>query len=908
MQVDQQTALPDWLILIGKWGDSIEGHALIYHSLDSAAVAQLLWQQGLTPGARRQFAQWLSLPEADCGRLLAFWTSLHDIGKATPSFQKKHKPTQSELERRGFTFPPLAQTEIRHHSLLSQWILQDFAADLNIQPAGVFNQFRYAIGGHHGVFHFQEDFEETLAPSRNLGTQPGAAARWRSTRREFFNALSGLLAPPAVPAFNLAQTESNALFNLLTGFFVAADWIASQDNLFPYQPALPRLEDYWALAQQRALAALTNTGWIGWQPDHAFREFNQLFPFPPRPLQQMVLDSAESLQNPFLMIIEAPTGCGKTEAALIAAERAIQKDGLRGCYIAMPTQATSNQMFNRMKEFLQKRYPQQTNINLQLAHGNALINEDFQEMQLSAVDGIEGSLSGNVNALEWFLPRKRTLLAPFGVGTVDQTFLSVLRTRHSFLRLFGLHRKVIIFDEVHAYDTYMQKIFQQLLAWLRAIGSSVILLSATLPHATRLALLTAFQPAAVVQSTQAAYPRLSINDGKTITTASLGAFPNRTVHLQTISRDSQTWPELLREKLAAGGCAAIICNTVDRAQQVYQQLSTAALVEKEDLFLLHARMPYCWREQKETKILTRFGKQSQPAVHPRRGIVVATQIIEQSLDLDFDLLISDLAPIDLLIQRIGRLQRHTGSPNAPLRPPLLAEPLCLINQPDPTAANELPGFGADEWVYDPVTLQRTYYCLVGRQSLSLPADSDALINQVYADDDLLACSPAQNQLMRLNYQKMLKDQAAEMVKAQNQLVGDVDSNAVLGNKSAYLKEEDQAISGAAQALTRNTVLPNVQLVCFIQQAGQTFLLDGMTPFDPNAVPHKEVLKHLLRSQVAVSKAAIVHHFIAQPPHAAWKRTPSLRLAHPLIFENGICRLNEKIVLSLDQDLGLVVIV
>ena len=136
MQADQQTALPDWQIFIGKWGDSIEGHALIYHSLDSAAVAQLLWQQGLTPGARQQFAQWLSLPEADCGRLLAFWTSLHDIGKATPSFQKKHKPTQSELERRGFTFPPLAQTEIRHHSLLSQWILQDFAADLNIQPGG----------------------------------------------------------------------------------------------------------------------------------------------------------------------------------------------------------------------------------------------------------------------------------------------------------------------------------------------------------------------------------------------------------------------------------------------------------------------------------------------------------------------------------------------------------------------------------------------------------------------------------------------------------------------------------------------------------------------------------------------------------------------------------------------------
>ncbi len=898
MTENTHDAVPDWMIFIGKWGESVTGHPLMYHLLDSAAVAGLLWQQGLTSGARQQFLNWLHLPEDESGQLLAYWTSLHDLGKATPTFQMKHAPTKSRLVELGFDFPTIPIADTCHHSLCSQWILEDFAGELNIQPLRYFNLFRFAIGGHHGTFHALEDQDQTLTRPTNLGSE-----RWRQARRSLFEELTGILNPPTPAGFALNQAERNAFFNLLTGFFVAADWISSQDDLFSYCPAQLPLEAYWNETQRRAKEALQKTGWIGWQPDGNRTDFPTLFGFKPYPLQSIVLQQAEQLQAPFLMIVEAPTGCGKTEAALITADRAIEAGDLRGCYIAMPTQATSNQMFGRMKKFLTNRYPTQE-INLHLVHGNAIIDKDFQETRISAVDGLEGSHEGNVHAQDWFLPHKRSLLAPFGVGTVDQTFLGVLRAKHSFLRLFGLYRKVIIFDEVHAYDMYMMKIFSQLLAWLRAIGSSVIILSATLPENTRLELLQAYQPVATVQSEQADYPRLSINDGQIIRTLSLGAYPDRTVRLERVPRDPQAWLEKLRQKLAAGGCAAVICNTVDRAQDIYRQIKDAGIVAEEDLFLLHARMPYCWRKQREDEILKKFGKLEGIATAPRRGIVVATQIIEQSLDLDFDLLITDLAPVDLLIQRIGRLQRHTNSAHPPIRPAALKEPVCLVCQQESVAADDLPDFEHDGGVYDPAILQRTYFALLPYQTLNLPSDSDVLINTIYADTPLASCSDAQNEEIRESLRKMLAEQDGEITTAQNRMIGDVDLSNVLGGKIAYLHEEDAATGEAARALTRNSVLPSVQLVCFVKQNEKICLLDEDYPFDPSAAPYGKALEHAMKSMVSLSKREVVNYFYAQPRVEAWMKFATLRMAHPVVFENGECPLGNGIRLVMDERTGI----
>lgn len=891
----------DWMSFIGKWGQKTAGHPLVYHLIDSAAVAAVLWEQALTAGAREQFSGWLQLPPEECGRLLIYWTSLHDLGKAAPSFQIKHPPTVDALKTLGFDFPTLTQAEIRHHSLLSQWALEDFASEINIRPIGAFNRFRYAIGGHHGSFHFQEDQVFSLARIKNLGN-----ARWQASRRRLFTALTRFFAPPAPPPLNFSQTASNAFFNLLTGFFVAADWISSQEDPFQYHPQKIALAAYWQRSLELARSSVARSGWLGWQPDDGRPGFTDLFGFQPYTLQQNILAAAESLQDPFLMIVEAPTGCGKTEAALTVADRAIRSSRLRGCYVAMPTQATSDQMFERTRSFLQKRFPTQR-INFQLVHGNALINEDFQRTRLAAVEDKEGSEEGSVNAMEWFLPRKRSLLAPFGVGTVDQTFLSVLRTRHAFLRLFGLHRKVIIFDEVHAYDMYMKEIFCRLLAWLRAVGSSVILLSATLPEGTRLELLEAFQPSARLDAPRAEYPRLSVNDGRAIHTLTLGEYKSRTVYLEKVLYAPQDWIGRLREKLAQGGCAAVICNTVDRAQEVYCRLKDARLVPDEDLFLLHARMPFGWRKSKEDAILHRFGKLKSLAAEPRRGIVVATQVIEQSLDLDFDLLVSDLAPIDLLIQRIGRLQRHTHSTYAPQRPATLRELLCLVCQPESPNENSLPVFENDRWVYHEAALQRTFFVLAPYDSIALPADSDHLINLVYSNEPLPACTTEQNNKIQSLHQKMLKKHDDAISKARNRLVGNVDESNALGGRSAYLKEDDPSVGRETQALTRDSIRPSVQLICFEKRDGQTYLLDGQHPFSPGSAPHGKALIHALRSQVAVSTWAAVDYFSRQPFNAAWRESPALRRAFPVVFEEGLYPLDNGHALLLQEQIGLRII-
>lgn len=899
-QQNQIEPLPDWMVFIGKWGDAEQGHPLVYHLLDSAAVAQLLWEKGLTPGARTQISTWLNIPEQDCGRLLAFWTSLHDLGKATPTFQSKHAPTRSKLEQLGYRFP---QGDICHHSLLSQWILNDFSAELNLQPLGIFNDFRFAIGGHHGVYHVSEDQENSLARRDNLG-----AENWQAARRALFMALQSLLCPPDVPQLQMNRTQRNAFFNLLTGFFVTADWISSQDDIFKYAEKQVSLPEYWQVTQKTAQDHMQANGWFSWQPTDAPLNFEHIFGFAAYPLQEIIVHTAQGMREPFLMIVEAPTGCGKTEAALMVAEQAIQSQGLRGAYVAMPTQATSNQMFTRTAAFLSKRYPALANINFQLIHGNALLNKSFLQMRLNSISDDDHKKEGNVNALEWFLPKKRSLLAPFGVGTVDQAFFSVLRTRHSFLRLFGLFRKVVIFDEVHAYDTYMMEIFKLLLPWLRALGTSVIILSATLPETTRRQLLQSYQYESADEIEPVAYPRLTYNDGKKRRSIALGSFPDRTIHLNKMDySDTDKILKKLHSQLEQGGCAAVVCNTVDRAQAIYKAIKAANTVAAEDLYLLHARMPFCWRAAQEEQILARFGKQTQAHTAPRRGIVVATQIIEQSLDLDFDLLVSDLAPIDLLIQRIGRLHRHSGGVCAPVRPANLAQPTCIVCQPADPAKDALPEFANDCFVYDPAVLQRTYFTLSQRKELVLPADSDSLINTVYANTALDYCTEQQNELICALIRKMEEDQSKKIQAAQNRLIEDVDLKTIFNGRAQYLREDDQTVAQDTQAMTRYMIQPSVQLVCFHLRDGQTVLVDEDTPLDIHAVPDAEQIIHCIKSMVSVSKREVVKYYLAQPKNAAWKKISALRFAHAVVFVNGTAALADGVTLKLTQELGLEVV-
>jgi CRISPR-associated endonuclease/helicase Cas3 len=324
-----------------------------------------------------------------------------------------------------------------------------------------------------------------------------------------------------------------------------------------------------------------------------------------------------------------------------------------------------------------------------------------------------------VEAQSWFAAKKRPLLAPFGVGTIDQSLLSVLQTKHWFVRLFGLSGKVVIFDEVHAYDAYMSTILERVLHWLAEVDCTVILLSATLPEAKRKAFAKAYSGRDDGEYKR--YPRITLARPRHYPNAETDSSPvcaeiameePRAVGLRFAMTDLPTLTATLSEQLTHGGCAAVISNTVNRSIEVYEHLRDN--LKDTECSLFHARTLQMWRREREEEVLRKFGKRDPQEKdsdgyfinpdRPPRAVLVATQVIEQSLDLDFDLMISEIAPIDLLLQRSGRLHRH------PRQRPAGLEKAQLIVLCDGEAAGPPPeSFGKSiEFVYDRYVLLRTW--------------------------------------------------------------------------------------------------------------------------------------------------------------------------------------------------------
>lgn len=575
-------------------------------------------------------------------------------------------------------------------------------------------------------------------------------------------------------------------------------------------------------------------------------------------------------------------------------------------YVAMPTQATSNQMYDRVKKFLQQRYPDDV-LNFHLVHSGALL-EDKKPVEAQGIsdDDNPNNTDGEIRAETWFLPRKRTLLAPFGVGTVDQALMSVLQTRHFFVRMFGLQSKVVVFDEVHAYDTYMSELFKRLLQWLRQIGVSVILLSATLPEKTRRELTAAYLGQEEVDLPPADYPRLTIASNSGMKSIPLETPSSRTVQLQACDTQAQTIITHLRTALQNGGCAAMICNRVARAQELFKEIQAAGLVPEEDLILFHARFPFAWREEIETKVLGKFGKVKNGGKNPNRpqkSIVIATQVIEQSLDLDFDFMVSDLAPMDLLIQRAGRLHRH--SQNDAGRPDALKTPTLLIAFPQ---TEDIPAFGHDEFVYDRSVMLKTWLALKDKTAMDLPEETAALIEAVYGRDVEIQ-DEALSKELEAAIKKAQKTEREEVDQAKSRLIPSPSDDRLMLERNHAFDEDDPTLADSFKAMTRLTD-PTITLICLHRVDGKTYLdeEDSSSPLDDTIKPTGDLIKELLRRSISVQHRDIVRYFINhEPTWKGWKEVAALKYTIPIVFENGICQLqNSKYAIVLNHQTGITI--
>jgi len=711
----------------GKADQEIEGsvkwHPFAYHSLDVAAVASAFWSR--SPAVRRTFAVALDA-EASSPQLLAwvlFFVSLHDIGKLHALFQVK-APDILPLTWPELSYAKLIDTAQGHYDhgregfRLSIAELQSWFTPKSRRAKKAWISWLAAVTGHHGEIPEYDDPLPDYADSVVKAHDADARRAWVETSAELFLRSAELTLEDPPPACN-AEAR-----NLIAGFCSLCDWIGSNADVFHYSAPGPSPADYLeSRAEQIAREdILQRVGLIA--PAQPYRGLPALLKGneQPRGVQTMIdhlpLDAG-------LTIVEAPTGSGKTEAALACAWRLLEAGLAESIVFALPTQATANAMLGRCETFAGTAFGR---ANLVLAHGHSRLNREFQRLvDTGSRQAAEPEASAQCAA--WLASsRKRVFLGQIGVCTVDQVLLSVLPVRHNFVRAFGLHRSVLIVDEVHAYDAYMNGLLVEVLKRQKAVGGSAILLSATLPARIRSKLLSAWGAETIAD--QAAYPAIWNTTALAESDAPLLLPDSERPSQRTISitlsklpgaRPDEALIQRILQAAQSGALVGIVMNTVDDAQRLWIRLRHETRKTQAQVDLFHARFRLKDRQQIEETVIERYGRTAER----RSGrILVATQVIEQSLDLDFDWLITQLCPVDLLFQRIGRLHRHLRD-----RPPGFEEPACTV------LSVQAEDYELQELIYgDARLLWRTESLLSQHQRISFPRAYREWIEPVYEED------------------------------------------------------------------------------------------------------------------------------------------------------------------------------
>lgn len=733
------------------------------HMADSAAVAGKLWEAWLPGNVKALVADTLPEGEADARRLVGFLAGVHDVGKATPAFACQVDQLADRMRAAGLDMPTAneygADRRLAPHGLAGQLLLQEWMAERYGLSSRASGQFAVVAGGHHGTPpEHQQIHDLQLRPW--LLRHPGPSAqRWEDTQYALLDGCAEL----AGVTERLAQWRSVRLPQpvqvVLTAVVILADWVASAPELFPYDPST------WQPFGPAGEARRVRAAWQGldlpgpWTPvgpeGSAEELFAERFVLPSgatiRPVQDEAVRMARSMPAAGLLMIEAPMGEGKTEAAFAAAEILAARTGAGGCLVALPTRATGDAMFPRLLSWLD-RLPSDGPRSVVLAHAKAALNDVWAGLMrqgrraIAAVEPDGCDLVGEVrsaartepsglHAHQWLRGRKKSLLASFAVGTIDQVLFAGLKSRHLALRHLAVAGKVVIIDEVHAYDAYMSRYLDRVLEWLAAYRVPVVLLSATLPADRRRALAVAYagetadaEVRAVGDVPADAYPVLTaVAPGSPVLVAQPAVSGRRTeVTVERLDDDLVLLADRLEEELAGGGCALVVRNTVDRvleaADVLRERFGDGAVT------VAHSRFLAADRAARDTELRERFGPGGDRPAGPH--VVVASQVVEQSLDVDFDLLVTDLAPVDLMLQRMGRLHRHPRE-----RPARLARARCLVTgttwTADPPAA--APGSVA---VYRNHLLLRTLAVLdphLRGKPLVLPEDISPLVQQAYGD-------------------------------------------------------------------------------------------------------------------------------------------------------------------------------
>ncbi|MGV0423792.1 CRISPR-associated helicase Cas3' [Corynebacterium sanguinis] len=707
---------PQASALWAKSGDDTGSLSLPQHLVDTACAAAAVFDLWVSQSLKDWLAGRLGVNADGVRRIYLWLAGAHDLGKATLTFQSQSYKTDFE-----FLFSAVRDAglpdEMNHHERGLAKFPHGVASGLIVgnwlRKNGFDAGFARVVDAHHGIPSSGAADSEKSALNRYK--QP-----WKAVHTELLDAMADLT--EVREPLERASGDNIPAQQVLTGLVVMADWIASNQDAFPMVVR--------GSQEERVRAGLEATDLTGpWAPAAPGQEpdeyFQRIFGVSPRPVQRAFAEASTALTQPGLLVLEAETGVGKTEAALAAASMLGRE--AQGIYFAAPTMATANGLLERVMAWTQRSTGDDAVTSMYLAHSKNQLSEPYRKLRYYGVGKDYGD-RGNVVASTWMSGRRRGLLSNVVVGTVDQVLMMALKQRYSMLRHVALAGKVVIFDEVHAFDTYTSDYLTRAIRWLAYYGASVIVMSATLPPGRRQELVAAYTEAEIPEVPEGAYPLITVATQERVAAIPVAPTPtNLEASVRTCGDELGDIARELGQLIDAGGCALIICNTIARAQEAYRYFEAEYPGEVE---LHHAGFMAWQRADKEDALRAALGPDAHRGQgRPHRRLVVATQVAEQSLDIDADILVTDIAPVDLLIQRIGRLHRHRRPESD--RPTKLRTPQVLVR--GITATDPVPEFDSGAVaVYGEKFLLATLANLptVFRR----PDDIPGLVATVYSDD------------------------------------------------------------------------------------------------------------------------------------------------------------------------------
>lgn len=667
--------------------EGLPGCEVWQHSIAAAEVIERLMK--VRPDYRRL------LPDG-----ITTLVAVHDVGKISPGFQTKcpmwNGPdcmTNTDMLRTWCEFYE------KNHTRSTYDILFRYYKEHISKKCG--RCWAECAGAHHG------------APA---SIQSGATLpeTWRQYCETLIELLIEWYGPLPV------EKPNDSIRRVATGAIIVSDWIASHEDFFSPERIIC---DY----NQKAKEAIRRIGWQGIEKLVGNLSWTSLFPhcLSPRPLQQYMWN-LPAKQGVY--VVEDAMGGGKTEAALALAYHLLDEKVAHGIYFALPTQTTSNRIYYRLRRFIEACGFEVNEASIQLSHGASWLLQDSIYTK-DAVIHLKRRGDGSSEMRRWFSSSKRTLLVPFGVGTVDQALMGVVAVKHRDVRAFALAGKVVILDEVHSYDFYTGSLIAVLVRQLCETGSTVIILSATLTQARIRELLDLQGNVALSNE----YPLVTSYINGCIQQRAFLPSEKKTITLDVVGKSAAAVAELAYERARKGQCVLWIRNTVKDAQEAFRMLKNEAYEDGPEIALLHARFPYWRRDELEQRWIDCLGASGH--LRPCGCVLVATQVVEQSVDIDADYLITDFAPTDMLLQRAGRLWRHVR----PNRPCEEAEMMVVVPEgvPNSVETDDVQGFlgafGTTAKVYAPYVLWRTWKVWQYLPRLVLPDDIRRLIESTYGE-------------------------------------------------------------------------------------------------------------------------------------------------------------------------------